>query len=1002
MSRGLNVFVAIGAKLLPSLGNTASAVERRFGLMNRRIHAETKASIAGMQKNWGTFATHVSAPAGIAAGLGAKLAYDWAVAGNNIEAVAEMSAQARKEIEAVARSMPGNVVQNLSAALDLARTGFDANAIKATLPVTIKLAASDPLAVNQAEAADIMTNVMTGMGMGKGPIEQIARDAERVANNIAFGAAKSSSDVRLMGESFKYAAPLASRLGMNVEFLTATFMTMANAGIKGGEAGVALRSGMVRLLKPTKSAMAILAKYNMTLSDYVGQSHAPTGSAVVESLRAQGIAADAAKAKIDALIRNPDIGGADLVQKITEAVAEGFEGGVDAVDLDKISDGVALALSSGADKMNFEKFIADVRAKGWSTGDIVNFFDTRQGARLSTLFGEEFGQMRAMVNSAQGGRGGSFLDRMFATQNKGVVGSWSRIQQSFGTIFTKMAESGAMEAAASAMDRLAASVTALSKTNPAILKAITFGLVGLAVLAPIGFALAGIASGFGMLFSALSFGAAIALRFGSVIIGVMPRALNLMLAFFRTGIGRGLVGGAVRLLSGLGGVLMRVLGGMGPMLIRGLVAAFAYLSNPVGWVALVVTAGLIIWAFRKEIGAAWTKYVTPFFHNAWSGVKSYVGSINWSETGLKVINGIAYGLSFAWTTLKGWHTAAWTGLIGWIKGLNWSGAGSWVMSTLATSMFGGWGAIKAWWEGGWPGLIAWVKSLSWSDVGMFIADRLTFGLASKINGANWGGIIKGAIATGKSALDGWGAGAAAAGGAPAKPGAPAVAGKRAFGGPVRAGKTYLVGERGRELFTPNVGGSIIPNHKLPVDQPGSVRAAHGSSLPAPRPAPFRRSVAPSAPQAAAPAPTGRDAPLGSPSRRSPPLAFGAESGRGFVGSMRNVGAAIMAGGLVASPVAAAERPEHIDRSNSVGEVTVSVAASQLVEKIVPTLPAVAPATEAAHLPAGQRSAVTQSGRSVRVENFNVTINDARDPEAAWRDIHRRLIRLTETDGYLSD
>lgn len=201
-------------------------------------------------------------------------------------------------------------------------------------------------------------------------------------------------------------------------------------------------------------------------------------------------------------------------------------------------------------------------------------------------------------------------------------------------------------------------------------------------------------------------------------------------------------------------------------------------------------------------------------------------------------------MAYGWTTVKSWWATATTGAANYIKNLNWAGAGAWAMSMLKSSLVGGWGGIKAWWEGGWPGLIAWVKTLSWSDVGMFIADRLTFGLASKINGANWGGIIKGALAAGQSAVSGWGAGTIAATGKPAPVGgnraAPAVAGRRAFGGPVRAGKTYLVGERGRELFTPNVGGSIVPNHKLSQGQSGEAPGARGSSArpPAQRPMPF--------------------------------------------------------------------------------------------------------------------------------------------------------------------
>ena len=39
-------------------------------------------------------------------------------------------------------------------------------------------------------------------------------------------------------------------------------------------------------------------------------------------------------------------------------------------------------------------------------------------------------------------------------------------------------------------------------------------------------------------------------------------------------------------------------------------------------------------------------------------------------------------------------------------------------------------------------------------------------------------------------------------------------GARAGGGPVAGGKTYLVGENGPEMFTPNTAGAIVPNHAL--------------------------------------------------------------------------------------------------------------------------------------------------------------------------------------------
>ena len=37
---------------------------------------------------------------------------------------------------------------------------------------------------------------------------------------------------------------------------------------------------------------------------------------------------------------------------------------------------------------------------------------------------------------------------------------------------------------------------------------------------------------------------------------------------------------------------------------------------------------------------------------------------------------------------------------------------------------------------------------------------------------------------------------------------------KAAGGPVTGGKSYLVGERGPELFSPGVSGTITPNHAM--------------------------------------------------------------------------------------------------------------------------------------------------------------------------------------------
>lgn len=623
-ARGLNVFVSIGAKLLPSLNSAALATERRFGLMSRRMRltaAAMSASWKGMERNFSTFSTHIAMPAGILAGLGGRAVYEWSKVGNELQAVTQMSDRARKSIEAVARSMPGNPAQNLSAALDLARTGFDEKQIMGTLKITLKLGRADS-SVDQAEAADILTNVMKGMKLGDGSLEEVSRNANRVANNIAFAAAKSSSDVRLMGESFKYAAPLAARLGIPIEDLSAYFMTMANAGIKGSESGVAFRSGMVRLLKPTKDASAVLAKHNMSLADYVKTSQKASGQSIVNQLRAGGVDASGAKGEIDRLLAS-DISGAALTQKITEAVANGMEGGADATDLDNLSEAVTQALFSGVDKVDFKRFLEDA-SKKFSTSDIVHFFDVRQGARLSTLFGPDWQRnlnaLKAMGNIAAGK--GTFLDKMYEMQLKGAVEPWLRIQQSFGNLFIAMAESGVMSTVANAMDKIASGIMALSKTNPALLRFATYALLGVAALGPLGFALAGIGAAFRILWPAFRLFGRLLFWVGGLAVRFAPMLLN----------------GLARL---------------APWIIRGLVMAFGLLSNPVGWaIILAGVAAALIWYFRDDLAKAWPK-VVAWFKGAWNGLKTWLLSINWGGIGMTIANALTGGLAGKFAAFMG-------------------------------------------------------------------------------------------------------------------------------------------------------------------------------------------------------------------------------------------------------------------------------------------------------------------------------------------------------------
>lgn len=112
--------------------------------------------------------------------------------------------------------------------------------------------------------SDIVTDDLTAFGLK-------ASDAGRMADVMAAAATNANTNVGLMGETFKYAAPLAGTLGYSLEDVTLATGLMANAGIKGSQAGTALRNVMTRLVKPTKESASAMAALGLSATDDEGR-----------------------------------------------------------------------------------------------------------------------------------------------------------------------------------------------------------------------------------------------------------------------------------------------------------------------------------------------------------------------------------------------------------------------------------------------------------------------------------------------------------------------------------------------------------------------------------------------------------------------------------------------------------------------------------------------------------------------------------------------------------
>ncbi len=143
----------------------------------------------------------------------------------------------------------------------LARAGFKSNEIIASMPGLLNMAAAEGM--DLAQAADIASNTLRGFNL---PAEQTLR----VADVLAKASASSNVSIASLGESMKMVAPVASGLGISIEEATAMIGAMGNAGIKGSEAGTALRGALIRLSKEPKATEEALNRMGISAKDAQG------------------------------------------------------------------------------------------------------------------------------------------------------------------------------------------------------------------------------------------------------------------------------------------------------------------------------------------------------------------------------------------------------------------------------------------------------------------------------------------------------------------------------------------------------------------------------------------------------------------------------------------------------------------------------------------------------------------------------------------------------------
>lgn len=226
-----------------------------------RFSSYAKTAMAGVKTAIVTGSAAITAMAGYSVKVGS----DFEAAMSRVSAISGATGDDLQKLTEKAKEMGAktkfSATESAQAFEYMAMAGWKTDDMLNGIEGIMNLAAAS--GEDLATTSDIVTDALTAMGLQ-------ASDSGHFADVLAAASSNSNTNVGMMGETFKYVAPVAGALGYNIEDLSQAIGLMANSGIKSTQAGTALRSILTRLAKPPKEAAAAMDKYDISMKNSDG------------------------------------------------------------------------------------------------------------------------------------------------------------------------------------------------------------------------------------------------------------------------------------------------------------------------------------------------------------------------------------------------------------------------------------------------------------------------------------------------------------------------------------------------------------------------------------------------------------------------------------------------------------------------------------------------------------------------------------------------------------
>lgn len=251
------------AKVGKELEQTAAKDAKLRKAMQNKIAADVNAKSA--RSDLGSTLATTAVMAAPFVGMLSKAA-DFEAVMSKVKAITVSDDQAMQQLTATARELGQRTMFSATQAGEamtyLGMAGWNSQQIMAGMPGLLDLAAASN--TDLARTADIVSDDLTAFGLS-------AEHAGHMADVFAKTSTSTNTTVEMLGETMKYAAPVAHAFGASLEETAALTGLMANSGIKASAAGTALRSGFLRLAGTSAKSTKAIEEMGLSLSEAAAQ-----------------------------------------------------------------------------------------------------------------------------------------------------------------------------------------------------------------------------------------------------------------------------------------------------------------------------------------------------------------------------------------------------------------------------------------------------------------------------------------------------------------------------------------------------------------------------------------------------------------------------------------------------------------------------------------------------------------------------------------------------------